>query len=90
MTHTDYPTLIVRQDYDGYFEGLVNSWLEHKRHSGVPFNHVEVVISAGPYRPYAVSYEKDGGSIHLDFYSALRTGFGSLGNDEVEAIIELL
>jgi len=86
-TNTTQPTVTVESDYDGYFESLVRSWID--RHEG-PFHHTKVVITAGPYRMDAVSYVSADGVIHLDFYSALRTGFGYLGSDEVAQLVELL
>jgi hypothetical protein len=81
------PTVIVERDYDGYFERLVNSWIDRKTGK---FNHKTIVIYSGPYRSSAVSFHKNGDSITLDFYAALRAGFGSLSEAEVSQIIELL
>jgi len=83
----DAPAIAVETDYDGYFERLVKSWVARK--SG-KFNHSLIHITAGPYRSAAVSFEKDGDTLHLDFYSALRTGFGALSEAEILQIIELL
>jgi hypothetical protein len=89
---TELPTIEVLQDYDGYFETVVERWLVDKARSGAPFKHSRVSVSAGPYRMHAVSTEeRDGGTaIHLDFYSPLRTGFGGLTAGDVEAIKDLL
>jgi hypothetical protein len=87
---TDTPIVEVRTDYDGYFEALVREWIDDKAESGAEFNHGVVTVNAGPYHSYAVSYEKDGTTIHLDFYSALRTGFGNLSAEDIAAIKELL
>jgi hypothetical protein len=84
------PTIEVGVDFDGYFEGLVRNWVLEKAQSGRPFHHRTITVNAGPYRPYAVRYSKDGDTIHLDFYSALRTGFGELSEADVEGIKELL
>ena len=83
------PEIVVTTDFDGYFEALVKQWVEMKK---IPFNHTRIRITAGPYRPSAVQYgTEDGGkTLHLDFYSALRTGFGRLTESEVQQIIELL
>lgn len=84
------PEVVVGQDYDGYFERLVRGWIERKLQSGAPFKHARVNVTAGPYRPYAVTFEQDEEQISLDFYSALRTGFGSLSLSEIDQIIALL
>lgn len=84
------PELRVHSDYDQYFERLVDSWIQAKRQANQSFNHTAIVVTAGPYRSAAVSYEKKGDVLHLDFYSALRTGFGSLSASDIAAITELL
>jgi hypothetical protein len=89
------PKLRVDSDYDRYFESLVDRWIDEKRHSDKSFKHEIVRVTAGPYRSSAVSYRSfvdDAGRkiIHLDFYSALRTGFGSLSAQDVVEIKELL
>ncbi len=74
----------------GYFETLVRGWITEAESAGHEFKHGCVRITAGPWRPYAVGYEVEGNVLHLDFYSALRTGFGSIAASEVAAIKELL
>lgn len=75
------PDLEIIRDYDGYFEQIALRLIAD--HQG-PFRSSKVTVNAGPYRPYAVAYEWDEESktMHLDFYSALRRGFGSLGDAE--------
>lgn len=92
MTTMSAPKITVEKDYDGYFERLVRSWVDRKKETGESFNNSRIKISSGPYRPYAVSYkiEEDTNTICLDFYSALRTGFGELGEDEIDQLVELL
>lgn len=82
------PTIKVINDYDGYFEGLVKSWVN--KSPGCPFETIEV--NAGPYRASAVSFEikDEGKTIAFDFYSALRAGFGVLSNDDVDEIVSIL
>lgn len=75
------------KDYDGYFTKLVESWIARKT---APFKHETVEITSGPYHPDAVFYSSDGNTLKLDFYSALRVGFGSLSTVDVDAIIDLL
>jgi Uma2 family endonuclease len=84
------PELRVHSDYDRYFERLVDSWIMRKRDEGGTFKHAYVVVTAGPYRPDAVTTRSQDDALHIDFYSALRTGFGSLSESDVQAIMELL
>lgn len=81
------PKVTVIHDYDGYFESLVRGWVDRKEG---PFKHQEVFVVAGPYKVEAVRYHSDGKELILDFYSALRTGFGELSEQDVKELIELL
>ena len=82
------PEIVVESDYDGYFEGWVREWCEKKQGE---FKNKTIVISAGPWRSCAVSYRKiDDDKIAIDFYSALRTGFGHFSEKDELALIELL
>jgi predicted SpoU family rRNA methylase len=83
----DQPDLLVESDYDGYFEAIVAAWIE--QHEG-PFTHQRIVVTAGPWRSAAVSFEKDGTTLHLDFYSALRAGFGGLSSEDVRQLVAML
>lgn len=82
------PVIEVKRDYDGYFEGLVRGILKQ-----VPNPRSErIVINSGPYRPSAVTYAWDEATktMTLDFYSALRRGFGSLSTTDLVALGQLL
>ena len=81
------PKIVVESDFDGYFEDLVRSLIKRK---GGQTNHRVIVISAGPWRPYAVAFRSDGDTLYLDFYSGLRHGFGHLSKVEKEQLKELL
>jgi len=87
MTNNNLPQLIIKNDFDGYFESLVKSWIERKK---TDFKHSKIVVTDEPWRPYTVSYEIHEDTINLDFYSALRRGFGELSSKEITEIIELL
>jgi len=80
------PDVVVVHDYDGYFESWVRSWIVRK----VQFKHHTVKVNSGPYRMDAVSYSSHDGVIMFDFYAALRSGFGMLSDEDVEAILELI
>lgn len=84
---TTRPKITVESDFDGYFERLIYSWCA--MHSG-EFKHDEIVITAGPYRSSAVSFVKKERVLHLDFYSALRNGFGSLSDQDIVQLVEML
>jgi hypothetical protein len=81
------PKITVLNDFDGYFEDLVDSWCA--MHSG-PFKHERIMIAAGPWRASAVAYVDAGDVLWLDFYSALRNGFGALTDEDIVNIVELL
>lgn len=80
------PMICVKKDYDGYFTGLVLSWCKSKT---TEFKSKAIILSAGPYRPDAVScYHDHEGRLHIDFYAAIRAGFGGLSTEDVNAIME--
>lgn len=78
------PYIYVASDFDGYFEAMVRAWVKQKT---TPFTHSRIVVSAGPYRLDAVTTRSYQGAIYIDFYSALRTGFGHISNEEIDIII---
>jgi hypothetical protein len=86
------PQITVKSDFDGYFEGLVKHWVNDKANNGGTFKCEVIEVSAGPYRAAAVSYERkeSGRVLALDFYSAIRRGFGSLSEQDVIDIQELM
>lgn len=81
--------LDVQKDYDGFFERLVRSLLAMR--DTAPRSK-KIVVTAGPYRPSAVSYhwDEETKTMYLDFYSALRTGFGSLSHEDKQSLADLL
>lgn len=83
----EQPELVIEEDYDGYFEGLVKGMIENKNGK---FKHKKIVVTSGPYRPYTMGYESKDDTINIDFYSAIRNGFGSLSNDDIDQMTELL
>lgn len=84
------PEIVVESDYDGYFAKVVDQLVAtHARYDGA-FNHSRIVVTAGPYRPYAVQFEKDGDTIRLDFYAAIRNGFGQLSGSDLRELARLL
>lgn len=86
------PEIKVLSDFEGYFRRLVNEWVQRKaNHSDQSkriFKSKQIVITAGPWRPVAVTCTFKDGVLTIDFYSALRTGFGQLSEDDINQIIE--
>lgn len=75
------PTLVVKSDYNGYFEGLARKIISLAEQAGHEFKYKTVIVTAGPYRSDAMTVNKvpeDETAVRIDFYSALRNGFGSL------------
>lgn len=84
------PSIEVEVDFDGYFEALVNQWINEKAREDEEFKHKTIWVSAGPWRSSALSYRSKEDVLYLDFYSALRSGFGSLSQRDIERIKAVL
>jgi hypothetical protein len=85
------PQIIVEMDYDGYFERLGRRIVELAENTGKPLWCETVVITAGPYRTYALDVSRrDPSTAHLDFYSAIRKGYGSLPEADLQRAADLL
>lgn len=82
--------LIIKSDYDGFFEAWSSRVKEEleKKSSTIK----EIVVTAGPYRSYGMTYElnQDKTRLELDFYSAVRNGFGGIGCTPEELVQELM
>jgi hypothetical protein len=84
-----FPELILEKDSDQYFKVLVTRWCNRKKGKNLPFKHKRIIISSGPKRLSAVRLQSlSNKTLHIDFYSALRSGFGYLSEDEVTNIIK--
>jgi hypothetical protein len=80
------PMIYTKKDYDGYFTELVISWCKKKTTS---FKSKAIYVTAGPFRLDTVTcYHDKRGNLHIDFYSAIRSGFGALSKEEISSIIE--
>lgn len=88
--NAETPEVVIESDYEGYFEALVREWIKRKQCSQVPFKHTRIVINAGPWRAYTVTAESKGDTLHLDFYAALRRGFGGLSHEDAASIVARL
>lgn len=67
----------LREDFKPYFEDRLNEVKDYITNPNIK----KIVVTAGPYRPYGANaswIDPFNGIISLDFYSALRTGFGQL------------
>lgn len=78
----------VLRDYDGYFESWATSLAEEleKLKSSIKV----ITVNSGPYRNYGMQYNLQGDTLNLDFYSAVRTGFGSIGVTQQELAKEIV
>lgn len=81
------PKITTENDYDNNcFTEMVRRWCERKT---TPFKSTSIVVNAAPWLPDAVTASRNKeGQLYLNFYSALRAGFGSLSDEDVNAIIE--
>lgn len=77
----------VVSDYDGFFLGLTEEILA----GVVDCAYSRVVVSAGPFRSYGILVSKvDDDTVSLDYYSALRNGFGALSERDIAGVRQLL
>ncbi len=73
------PTVVVVNDFDGFFEKWSNELAEELEKTNQKTIHT-ISVTSGPYRSSALTYQlTDTGVLKLDFYSAVRSGFGSVG-----------
>lgn len=81
------PKIITKEDYDDFF----TAWVMEAA-SKIDFKCIEeITVTAGPWRSYGLEYSlsKDNPrKCNIDFYSALRNGFGSLSGKEVEQALQ--
>lgn len=87
------PEIKILSDFDGYFKTMVESLIDKKVKAGKEFKHKTIEVSAGPFRAYAVmalESREDNSVMKLDFYSALRKGFGEISEAEIDQIVEML
>lgn len=82
-----FPRIVTITDYDGYFTNMVQRWCHTKGKEGTPFKSAVIEITAGSYRSNAVTCASTGDTLRIDFYAALRKNFGTLTNDDINAII---
>ena len=89
MVTTQQPVIEVVSDYDGFFEGLVRSWVDQHRGE---FKNTRIVITSGPYRAYDVRFEAtEPGILKFDFYSVCRIRGGpDLSEADTQELVALL
>lgn len=79
--------IIIQKDFDGYFESLTKRIVAMVKSP----KYKTVNVTAGPYRPYAMDIRKvDDDTILIDYYSAIRNGFGSLSEQDLVEAAALL
>lgn len=73
-------TVKAIRDYDGYFEREAKDIAAE-----IPQLGYEIIVEAGPYKSCDVSYKIDDENkkIYLEYYSAVRVGFGSVWHDDI-------
>lgn len=84
------PNIVIVNDYDGYFQRWSEKLAEELEK--VDNEVIKTIrVDSGPYRNSGLSYSlsKDG-VLDLDFYSAVRTGFGSIGVTQEDLAKELV
>ena len=83
--------VMVEHDFDGYFEHLTRRILARADALGHALKYRRVVVDAGPWRADALSViHVDADTVRLEYYSALRKGFGSLSAEDLDAAARLL
>ena len=80
------PKVIVKNDWDGYFQRLVEQWIDKATNP----KHETVTITGQLFQKDAVDYYSNGTNLTLSFYPALRVGFGHLTEEEINDLISLI
>lgn len=81
--------IIVKQDFDGYFERVARQIASY----ALAPKFKRIIVTAGPYRSDALTVNKvkdDPEAINLDFYSAIRNGFGQLTETDLREAAKLI
>lgn len=81
--------IIIKSDFDGYFERLTRQIVSLAQSPKAK----RVIVTAGPYRCDALTVNKvkdDPDAVNLDFYSAIRNGFGSLSQEDLIQAAKLI
>ena len=66
------PGIVIESDFDGYFERIVKNLVNEVLADNKRFKHLNIVVAAGPWRPYDVRWDSEGDVLKIDFYSACR------------------
>jgi hypothetical protein len=85
------PMICVKRDYDGYFQWLLETYIKWKKGQGLPFKHKRIILTAGPFRANGMicwDDKDDPSTLHVDFYSAFRIGFGGLSDADMKSFAE--
>ncbi len=85
------PVIEVKTDFDGYFERLTKKIVEIATEMNKPFRFERIEVTAGPYRCDALTINRvDEKTVNMDYYSAIRTGFGRLTEEDLQEAAKLL
>jgi hypothetical protein len=79
----------IINDYDNFFGSWANELAQELSKLSSSSSIQEITVNSGPYRSYGMSYNLKDNVLHLDFYSAARMGFGSIGCTPKELAEEL-
>lgn len=70
------------EDWKPYFQSRMDEIIKKVTNEGIN----TIVVTAGPYRPYGAAInciDPYARVIGIDWYSALRTGFGNVSNEDI-------
>jgi hypothetical protein len=87
MKENKLAQIIVERDYDRFFERWATRLAEELASIGSTIHTIRV--DSGPYRSYGIQHILKDNVLELDFYSAVRNGFGSIGISPAELAAEL-
>ncbi len=83
------PKIVVENDYDGYFEGLVRSWYANLEREGIKPLRKKVVVTCGTHSlTPLIAVVLDGGeTLRLDFFVSISLGYGEVTNGDLAAAV---
>ena len=77
------PELQVLQDYDGYFQNMVQMYIDEKHKQTSQFKHKQVIVTSGPWRMYDIHFESKDDVLYIDFHSPCRFADGPEEHDQI-------
>lgn len=73
----------IINDFDSFFQ----NWAEGLKKQLIRLNNTKIekiTVNCSPYLTCGLSYDIQGSTLNLEFYSAVRAGFGSIGISQLE------